>query len=233
MARYLLVHGSGHGAWCWRDLLPRLAALGHDARALDLPGSGEDPTAPQQATLKSYGDAILASLTAPTILVGHSAGGFAITQAAETDPAQIARLVFLCAYVPRPGASLIDMRREAPEQPLSGALETSEDGHAYRFRDAALAANLYADCPPGTLDYARAHLGWQPIRPQSDSIAFTGRSAHVPRSFILCGNDRTIPPDHQRAMAAGHGDDVHVIATGHSPFFAAPDVLAALLDRLA
>ena len=24
MARFLLVHGSNHGAWCWRDLLPAL-----------------------------------------------------------------------------------------------------------------------------------------------------------------------------------------------------------------
>ena len=37
MARFLLIHGSCHGAWCWRDLLPELAARGHEARAIDLP----------------------------------------------------------------------------------------------------------------------------------------------------------------------------------------------------
>ena len=29
MAEYLLIHGSCHGAWCWRDVIPALEALGH------------------------------------------------------------------------------------------------------------------------------------------------------------------------------------------------------------
>jgi len=234
MARFLLVHGSGHGAWCWREVAPRLAALGHEVAALDLPGSGDDKTPAAEVTLESYARAILARLDAPGIVVGHSAGGFAITQAAEIDPSNITRLVYLCAYAPRPGAALTEMRREAPAQPLSGALESSGDGHAYRFRDAALAANLYQDCPPEALALARARLGWQPIRPQSEPVAFTGRGAAVPRSYILCENDRTIPPAHQRGMATGFAPaDVHSLPTGHSPFFAAPGALAALLDRLA
>ena len=31
MARILLVHGSCHGAWCWRDLIPELTNLAIDA----------------------------------------------------------------------------------------------------------------------------------------------------------------------------------------------------------
>jgi hypothetical protein len=33
MAEVLLIHGSCHGAWCWRDLIPALAARGHDRGA--------------------------------------------------------------------------------------------------------------------------------------------------------------------------------------------------------
>lgn len=234
MARFLLVHGSGHGAWCWRDVLPALAARGHEAEALDLPGSGADPTPPEEVSLAGYAQAILARLDAPTVLVGHSAGGFAITEAAEADPAHIARLVYLCAYVPRPGASLVEMRREAPSQPLAGALETAPDGHAYRFRATALSRNLYQDCPPEAVAFARANLGWQPIRPQTEPVRFTGKGAAVPRSCILCENDRTIPPAHQRAMAEGFAPgDLHSLPTGHSPFLAAPEALAALLDKIA
>jgi len=234
MARFLLVHGSGHGAWCWRDVRPALAALGHEAEALDLPGSGDDKTPAGEVTLEGYARAILERLDTPSIVVGHSAGGYAIAQAAEIEPARIARLVYLCAYVPRPGVSLIEMRREAPEQPLAGKLETSPDGHAYRFSDAGIAQNLCADCPPEALAFAREKLGWQPIAPQSAPFEATGRGAGVPRSYILCENDRTIPPAHQRAMSA-HFDpaDMHSLPTGHSPFLAAPGALAALLDRIA
>lgn len=236
MSRFLLVHGSGHGAWCWRDVIPALTALGHDAEALDLPGSGDDPTPLEAVTLDAYAEAILARLTRPTIVVGHSAGGFAIRAAAERDPAHIARLVYLCAYLPRPGASLVDMRREAAEQPLDGALERSPDRRAFRFTDAALTENLYGDCPPGTVDYARPRLRWQAIAPQATAVTFTGKGNAAPASYILCENDRTIPPAHQRAMAEAGGiapADLHLFPTGHSPFFAAPEALARLLDKIA
>ncbi len=234
MARFLLVHGSGHGAWCWREVVPRLAARGHVAEALDLPGSGDDPTPARDVTLESYGRAILARLDAPTIVVGHSAAGFAIVQAAEIDPALIARLVFLCAYVPRPGVSLVDMRHAAPDQPLAGAFERSPDGRAYRFRDAAIAENLCQDCPEDALALARAHLGWQPIRPQTEPVRRTGKSAALPRSYIICEHDKTIPPALQRQMAEAFApQDRHRLPTGHEPFLAAPDALAARLDRIA
>jgi pimeloyl-ACP methyl ester carboxylesterase len=44
MAEFLLIHGSCHGAWCWRDVLPELERLGHSARAIDLPSHGVDQT---------------------------------------------------------------------------------------------------------------------------------------------------------------------------------------------
>ncbi len=236
MSRFLLVHGSAHGAWCWRDVIPALAALGHTVAALDLPGSGDDATPLDQVTLDAYAAAIRARLDAPTVLVGHSAGGFAIRAAAEADPTHIARLVYLCAYLPRPGASLVEMRKAAPTQPLDGALERDREKRAFRFTEAALATNLYADCPPGTVDYARPRLGWQAIAPQATPVRFTGKGTDVPASYILCENDRTIPPAHQLAMAKAGGiapGDLHRLPTGHSPFFAAPEALAALLDKIA
>lgn len=236
MSRFVLVHGSAHGAWCWRDLIGPLTALGHEVVALDLPGSGDDGTPLADVTLSGYAQAILATLTAPSILVGHSAAGFAIRAAAEADPARISRLVYLCAYLPQPGQSLVQMRKAAPEQPLKGALELDPARRAFRFTEAALPANLYGDCPPGTADYARPRLGWQAIAPQSTPVAFTGKGAGVPASYILCEKDQTIPPAHQLAMAEAGGiapGDLHALPSGHAPFFAMPERLAQLLDRIA
>lgn len=234
--RFLLVHGSAHGGWCWRNVVPALEALGHVADTLDLPGSGDDPTPLEEVTLDACARAILARLDAPTVLVGHSASGFAIRAAAEIDPGQIARLVYLCAYLPQPGQSLVEMRKAAPEQPLAGALEVDAEAGAFRFCETALTANLYGDCPPGTLDYARPRLGWQAIAPQATPVRFSGKGETVPASYILCENDRTIPPAHQEAMARAGGiapSDLHRLHTGHSPFFAAPELLAHLLDVIA
>ena len=46
MSRFVLVHGAWHGAWCWEKVVPLLAARGHAARAIDLPGHGDDPAPP-------------------------------------------------------------------------------------------------------------------------------------------------------------------------------------------
>lgn len=235
MSRFLLVHGSAHGAWCWRDVVPALTVLGHEVEALDLPGSGDDATPLDAVTLEAYAQAILARLTAPTILVGHSAGGFAIRAAAEADPSRIARLVYLCAYLPRPGESLAQMRKSGPRQPLEGALDLDPTRRAFRFTEAALLANLYGDCPPGTVDFAGPRLGRQAIAPQSTPVTFTGKGAAVPVSYIQCENDKTIPPEFQLTMAEEGGivpDDLYHLPCGHSPFFALPDDLAQMLARI-
>lgn len=62
MAEFLLIHGSCHGAWCWRDVIPELEALGHTARAIDLPSHGDDRTPIADVTLDLYRDAILEAI---------------------------------------------------------------------------------------------------------------------------------------------------------------------------
>ena len=44
MSQFLLVHGAFHGAWCWRKTVAELERRGHRAKAIDLPGQGEDRT---------------------------------------------------------------------------------------------------------------------------------------------------------------------------------------------
>ncbi|MDP2084776.1 MAG: alpha/beta fold hydrolase [Gemmobacter sp.] len=232
MARLLLVHGSCHGAWCWRDVVPALQARGHEVRAIDLPGHGADPTPRETVTLHGYARAILAALEGPTLVVGHSMAGYPITAAAELDPAQMAGLVYLCAYRPVSGLSLADMRRAGPRQPLRDAIRV--EGACFSF-DAALAEDrFYHDCPPGTLDYALAHLTPQPILPQETPLVVTGRSASVPQHYIRCAEDRAIPPEYQATMAQGVPPGrVHDLPSSHSPFFAMPDRLADLLSHIA
>ena len=234
MSDFLLVHGSCHGAWCWRDLIPELTRLGHGARAIDLPGHGDNPRPIEEITLDTYADAILDAIDDPAIVVGHSMAGFPISAAAEKDPGKIARLVFLCAYAPRDGLSLVDMRMEAPRQPLLEAIEKTADGLGFVFREDKLHAALYHDCPEGTVDYARDRLCVQAIKPQATPIRLGANNAGVPKSYIRCAEDRAIPPEYQRTMTHGWPDtDVSEMPLSHSPFFADPVGLARRLDRIA
>ena len=234
MSEFLLVHGSCHGAWCWRDLIPELERLGHGARAIDLPGHGDAPSPIEEITLERYADAILDAIEAPVILVGHSMAGFPISAAAEKDPARVARLVYLCAYAPRDGLSLVDMRQEAPRQPLLAAIDKTPDGLGFTFRDDKLREALYHDCPDGTVEFARDRLCVQPIRPQATPIRLGAHYAGVPKSYIRCTEDRAIPPEYQHSMTQGWPEaDVFDMPLSHSPFFADAQGLARLLDRIA
>ncbi|TCP62323.1 pimeloyl-ACP methyl ester carboxylesterase [Rhodovulum bhavnagarense] len=232
ITEFLLIHGSNHGAWCWRDVLPPLAAAGHAARAIDLPGAGLDGTPLDAVTLDSYRDAVLGALHGRTILVGHSLGGVTITAAAAAAPEKVAALVYLCAWAPRPGDSARDLRARYGCEALMGAMRRSPDRLTTSFADETLEELFYHDCPPGTADYARDHLSAQPIAPGMAPALAVPDS--VPRHYIRCTGDRIIPPEAQADMTRDWpADHVHDLATGHSPFFADPVGLAELLTRIA
>ncbi|MDZ4096125.1 MAG: alpha/beta fold hydrolase [Paracoccaceae bacterium] len=228
MARFLLIHGSCHGAWCWRDVLPVLHDAGHQATAIDLPGHGACATPLAQITLDLYADAIVAAMPGPTILVGHSMAGYPITAAAERAPENIVKLIYVCAYVPQSGLSLADMRRQGPSQPLLEAIETAPDRASFTFRPDMAQAKFYHDCPPGTLEYALPRLTPQAIKPQATALMLTPRSQAIPKRYIRCMDDRAIPPAYQVTMSQGWADTAD-LPCSHSPFFAMPQALARLL----
>ncbi len=234
MADFLLIHGSCHGAWCWRDVLPFLRAAGHRAEAIDLPSHGEDRTPVAKVTLDLYARAILDALPPGGVLVGHSMAGYPITAAAEVAPGKIGKLVYLCAYVPVSGLSLADMRRAGPRQPLLDAIVTAPDGVSFTIDPAKAREKFYHDCTEESVAFAVPRLCPQAIRPQATALELTGRSAGVERHYILCEDDRTIPPEYQATMSAGFAPGhVSRMPTSHSPFFAAPDLLARRLTEIA
>lgn len=75
---YILVHGAGHGSWCWKKMVPLLEAKGYNIIALDLPSVENDTV--QLANITLDDDVMHVINTANKIdgkvsLVGHSSGG--------------------------------------------------------------------------------------------------------------------------------------------------------------
>ncbi|MCB2130026.1 MAG: alpha/beta fold hydrolase [Rhodobacteraceae bacterium] len=234
MAHFLLIHGSCHGAWCWHEVIPLLEAAGHKVRAIDLPAHGADDTPASDATLSLYADAILNAAEDRVHLVGHSAAGFPITLAAERAPDRIARLIYLCAYVPKPGMSMIDMRRAGPRQTLTGVVHADPGGITYRVDADGARRCFYHDCDDSAVDFALQRLCPEPIMPQSTVLPPLQRWSSVEKHYLLCEDDHTIPPEYQHRMSAEFpAETVHPLPCGHSPFFAVPRLLAAHLDAIA
>lgn len=231
MADILLVHGSCHGAWCWRDLTPALAARGHFVRAIDLSGHRDD-RAPETVTLDETCRAVADHITPETIVLGHSWAGFPITGAVAY--ARPRALIYLCAYVPVSGLSLIDMRKAGPRQTIGDAAVKSDDGHSYTIRPDAAPKLFYHDCPPEAVSFALEHLCPQPIPPQATPLTVPSIWAELPTAYIRCTQDRTIPPEYQSSMCADWPQkDVHMLESSHSPFLSQPGPLAELVDQIA
>ncbi|GIT02304.1 MAG: hypothetical protein CM1200mP27_09290 [Chloroflexota bacterium] len=111
MTTFVLVHGASHGSWCWDKVVPLLAAQGHEAIAVDLPGNtyGEFDIPVGEVTLQSYVNhvcKVLDGLDEPAVLVGHSLGGLTITQSAEWRPDKVSTLVYLTALLLEDGQAM-------------------------------------------------------------------------------------------------------------------------------
>ena len=224
---FLLIHGSWHGAWCWEDVAPILRAQGQDVVTPDLPCHGNDRTPAWRTTLEGYARAIheaAAGMKAPPIVVGHSMGGLAMTEAAHRYPGAFAGLIYVCAFVPEPGETLLgialaDKQSTLPSAMARGLLVT-------RFRKERARDCFYATSPEGRAAAAAERLLPEPMRPALKGIS-RPRGPLPPRAYIECLADKAITIGHQRMMHRRAGiTQVSSMDTDHSPFFADPATLA-------
>ena len=228
MATFGLVHGSWHGSWCWTKLVRELEARGHRAVAMDLPI--EDPNAGLTRYAEVVTDA-LRDVDGDVVLVGHSFGGSTIPLVAHRRP--VARLVFLCALVPRPGASAADRYADPVfVDGFRGSTATREDGASYWADLDAAVRCFYHDCDTADATWAASRL-----RPQSPAPSLEpwpmDALPDVRRSSILCRDERCIAPAWSRSMSRDLlGVEPVELDGGHSPFLSRPAELADVLVSL-
>jgi pimeloyl-ACP methyl ester carboxylesterase len=241
MARFVLVHGAFSGAWCWERMLGPLEAAGHVVDTVDLPGAGDDRTPLEDVTLARSAARVvetLASRPEPAVLVGVSMGGVVTTQAASDAPDRVASLVYVCAFMPANGQSLLDLAHlpEGKDDQIQANLVISGDPPVATMSSAAAAAAAVFDrCTPEQTELALARRRPQPAVMFSTPVAVDDDVlAAIPRSYVLTTGDRSLPPALQRRMVREHPcRRVVELDTGHAPYLSMPDELAAVLTELA
>ena len=171
--RFVLVHGAYHGGWCWDRLTPILRARGAEVIAPDLPGHGSDRTPSADLTLTLYADHIAGAVRqagGPVTLVGHSMAGAVIAEVAERVPDLLTRLVYLTAYMPGPGESIIDWARRDGETRARADKVLFEDTPCLAVDRQTTWDAFYQDAPEEDLDWVFPHL-----RPEPVAIPDTGK----------------------------------------------------------
>jgi pimeloyl-ACP methyl ester carboxylesterase len=237
MSTFVLIHGASHGGWCWYKVVPLLEKQGHTVVAPDLPSHGRDKTPSSAVTLQGYVDSVCTIIDAqqePVVLVGHSMGGGIITQTAEYRPDKIKTLVYVTAALPPNGASMGQFFQEDTESLLPPNMVFSADRRSVTFREEALTEAFYGDCSPEDVALAKALLVLQATAPSDVPIHTSAEKfGRVRRAYIECLRDRALVLSSQRRLhAATPCQKVFSLDTSHSPFFSAPEELAALLAAL-
>ncbi|XVF15625.1 hypothetical protein REPUB_Repub09cG0170300 [Reevesia pubescens] len=216
---FVLVHGLGHGAWCWYKLKPRLESAGHRVTTVDLAASGINMKAIQDVgTFHEYTKPLLELLASlppneKVILVGHSLGGMNLALAMDEFPHKISVGVFLAAFMPdtthQPsyvmekflaGGSQDTWPSDyqtftigSPEQPLT--IET--------IGPKSLASQFYQLSPVEDLELAKTLVRPGSLFQQDLSKAknFSDEGyGSVTRVFIVCDEDKAIVLEIQRWM---------------------------------
>ncbi|KAG6604200.1 Methylesterase 10, partial [Cucurbita argyrosperma subsp. sororia] len=214
---FVLVHGAGHGGWCWFKLLNLLHSAGHHATALDLTAAGVDPTKLEEVTsIHHHAHPLMDFIEAlpqqqKVILVGHSFGGLIISLAMEAFPHRILVAVFVTAYMPHflsPPATLVQrfFNTLSPQNLLDCQFLFGDDPempNSVVFGHNFTTQKLYDHCSNEDLE-----LGKLLMRPfkmffedlKNESILTEAKFGSVDRVFVVCEGDEVMKSEFQRLM---------------------------------
>jgi pimeloyl-ACP methyl ester carboxylesterase len=235
MATFVLVHGGGHGGWCWKPVVERLRAAGHDVYAPTLTGLGErrhliTPRTGLATHIEDVVQLLFHEDLQCVILVGHSYGGMVVTGAADRSPERIRRLVHLDAAVPRDGERLID------SSPGLAAFDDSRlvDGVRLGLWPETVIGPLYGLTDPALAEWALPRLSPHPWKSFEDRLELGQPEAlaAIPRAIVNCTSTmHRRPPE----LVARWSDApfVRELDTAHDLMLTEPDKVAALLEEIA
>jgi pimeloyl-ACP methyl ester carboxylesterase len=169
------------------------------------------------------------------IVVGHSMGGMSITAAAELRPDRISRLVYLAAFLPKDGESVLVLEERNPDPRVPPHIQPDKENFVARIDLDHVVDLFYHDCPDEDVALAKARIRPQSFLPLTAPVRITaGNFGRVPRAYFECTADRALVPPFQQAMyRASPCNPVVRLDAGHSPFFSKPALLARELSALA
>jgi pimeloyl-ACP methyl ester carboxylesterase len=239
MANIVLVHGAWHGGWCYRDTARLLRAQGHVVLTPTHTGVGERAHQTGEAiTLETHIRDVVGAIEAEelwdVVLCGHSYGGMVITGVADRLPGRVKALVYLDAFVPGNGESLIDLIEAALPPEVAAQFVGG-------FRGSALAGNsgMMAPIPAEVFGIAEANRAWvdrrcvpQPLATFEMPILLGagGLETVHRRVYVLADGWDPSPFRHFAAKyAAQPGWQVTKLACGHDIMVDMPKELAELL----
>jgi len=237
MQTYVLVHGGGHGGWCYDKVTRRLQALGHRVYAPSLPGLGEHSHVVSSAIdLDAHVDDVVNLLfyedLHDVIVVGHSYGGMVITGVADRAADRVGKVVYLDAANPENGQSLVDVA--GPHMLMAREMGEVRDGIELVLLPGAGAASFYGVEDPDDIAWVDARLTAHPWACFEQKLLLTNEAATaaIPKYHIVC--ESTIPTRDQTMIADARAEGrLWSIDAGHDLMITEPGFVTNALVEIA
>ncbi|MFM9968400.1 MAG: alpha/beta fold hydrolase [Burkholderiales bacterium] len=226
MATFVVAHGAWSAGWVWKKMRPLMRGFGHEIFTPTYTGLGERVhLANPSIDLETHIADILGVLEAEDLhdvfLIGHSYGGMVATGVADRAAQRIKRLIYLDAFAPKNGQSLLDLG-----SPVRPNLPPGE------WR---IAPNPPPpDTPASDLEWIAPRRVPHPAKCMQQKLALSGAVEKLPRSYIYC--TRPAPSDNFRQFAERAKKEnwqYLEIDASHNPHVTNPGTLARMLDRIA
>ncbi len=231
----VLVHGAWFDASGWASVTPQLQAKGHEVIAVNLPGHGTDSTSFANITLQTYVDAVKNAIgdRKNVVLVGHSMGGIVISQVAEEIPGQIKELIYLAAYLPKNGESLLSLAKQDADSHIGKYLQINQNTGSATIAKDGIIDVFAADAPPQADASILSHFKSEPLAPLATPVTLTdAKFGSVKKVYIYTTSDHAVSISFQQTMVKnGRISKEYTLSSSHTPFISMPHKLAAILIK--
>ena len=222
-----LVHGAFADSSGWYGVIRELRAAGVAVRAVPNPLRGVSADA-------AYVASALSQLPGRVLAVGHSYGGAVITNAA-LSAGNVVGLVYVAAFAPDEGETLLDIEADSRDSVLNTSLEqrTYPDGNGGTNAELYIAPDKFHDAFAADLPPEDAALGALTQRPAS-VVAFgepSGKPAwrSLPSWAVVATGDKAAGSDVVLRMARRAGATVTEVEASHVVMQSQPHAVAEVI----
>jgi pimeloyl-ACP methyl ester carboxylesterase len=218
----VLVHGAFADASGWDAVIRILQAKGYEVSAV------QNPLSSAEADIETT-KRLIDAQTGPTVVVGHSYGGFVITGAAAGNP-NVKALVYIAAFandVDEPAGPLLE------KYPTKAIQALRPDAAGFLTIDRAQFREIFAQDLPRVQTNVMAATQ-KPLA--NSAFAATLKAAAwrtTPSWFIVAQNDNVISPDLERFFAKRMGATTIEIKSSHVVFMSHPKEVARVIESAA
>jgi pimeloyl-ACP methyl ester carboxylesterase len=232
-ATFLVCHGAWSAGWAWKKMHPLMAAAGLRLVTPTYTGLGErahlaNPSIDLETHIEDILNVIKYEDLRDIVLVGHSYGGMVATGVADRARDRVAQLIYIDAFVPDVGESLLDLLPGSEPQRMR---ELAKAGDGWRVPPNPTPP----DTPPADLEWLTERRVDMPIKCFEMKLRLNGGNLTLPRSYIYATRASPVDafgPFAKRARSEA-GWRYHEIDASHSPNVTAPEALMSLLQKIA